>query len=102
MQTVFGPRRRDRIRFLVPCFRALGLLGSSGGKAFSQDHPKGDINCNLFDLRFFEILGCPEASLWSNFPSFFYIFLRLKNSLILGNFGQGPAAGGGAPVSFRF
>ena len=40
----FGPRRRDRIRVLAPCFRPLGFLGASGGKAFSQDHPKGYIN----------------------------------------------------------
>ena len=44
MQVQFGPRRLDRIRLLVPSVRPLGLLGGSGGKAFSQDHPKGYFN----------------------------------------------------------
>ena len=41
MQTVFGPRRLDRIRLLFPCFRPWGLLGASGGKAFAQEYSKG-------------------------------------------------------------
>ena len=44
VQSVFGLRRLDRIRVLIPCVRPLGLLGASGGKAFSQDHPKGYLN----------------------------------------------------------
>ena len=47
MQTVFGPRRLDRIRVHAPCFRLLGFQGASGGKVFSQDHPKGYLNWNL-------------------------------------------------------
>ena len=82
---MFGLRRLDRIRLLVPCFRPLGLLGSSGGKAFSQDHPKGYINWNFLRLfRFFEIWGCPEASLWGNFLSFFLIFVEVKQIIDFG------------------
>ena len=56
MQTVFGPRRLDRIRVLALCFRPLGFLGASGGKAFPQDHPKGYINWN-FSLFFQFVLN---------------------------------------------
>jgi hypothetical protein len=34
METVFGPRRLDRIRVLVPCFRPLGLLGGLWWQGF--------------------------------------------------------------------
>ena len=44
MQSGIEPRRLDRIRVLVPCFRPVNLLETSGGKAFSQDHPKGYLN----------------------------------------------------------
>ena len=78
MQTVFGLRRLDRIRILVPCFRPLGLLGAFGGKAFSQDHPKGYLNLE-FLMVFFQIskdfLECPEASHWSPFSDFLPRFL---------------------------
>jgi hypothetical protein len=78
----------------------LGLLGSSGGKAFSQDHPKGYINWNFSRLfRFFEIWGCPEASPWGNFLSFFRMFFEVRKFI---DFGALSAAGGGAPLIFRF
>ena len=47
MQTVFGPRRLDRIRVLALCFRPLGFLGASSCKVFSQDPPKGYLNWEL-------------------------------------------------------
>ena len=49
-KTVFGPRRLDRIRVLFPCFRPSGPLGTSGGKASSQDYPKRIPQLDFDDL----------------------------------------------------
>ena len=59
-------RASDRIRVPAPCFRPLGFLVASGGKAYSQDLPKGYINSvtRTFD-DFFDFLrfgGAPRLA----------------------------------------
>ena len=62
MQTVFGLRPLDRTRVLVRCFRPLGLLVAFGGKAFSQDHPKGYLKWEFqrFGMSFLDF-GVPRG-----------------------------------------
>ena len=63
----------------------------------------------LFKRLQSELAWTPETLQCSHFCdfdafllNFFSCFLRGQKILILEHFGQGPAAGGGAPLSFRF
>ena len=94
MQTVFGPRRLDRIRVLVPCFRPLGLLGASGGKAFSQDHPKGYFNWEFVTTWnvFLRLWGAPRPPIGAHSLIFFRVFCEVRKLIDLGKLWAG--AGG--------
>ena len=95
MQIVFGPRRLDRIRLLIPCFRPLGLLGSSGGKAFSYDCPKECINlvlCVTIWNEFLGSVGVPRPPIGAHSLIFFCMFYEVREVISFGSLWAG--AGG--------
>ena len=93
--------------FSSPVFVLWASWEALAAKLFPRTIQKDTSTGTFYDFfRIFEIWGCPEACLWDQFLSFFHLFFEVRKVItflsLLEHFGQGPAAGGGAPLSFRF
>ena len=106
-KNVFGPRRLDRIRVLVPCFHPLGLLGGRWWQGFfpgpSQRIPQLGFSTVWND--FLRFGGAPRPPIGPIFVICPRTFFEVKQVIDLGelwgNFGLGPAVGGGACLNLQ-
>ena len=71
--------------FSSPVFVLWASWEALAAKLFPRTIQK-DTSTGTFDdfFRFFEIRGCPEASLWGNFLSFFLIIFEVKKNIDFG------------------